>query len=169
MRKLMMLAPVVALALVSANCSGGAFNSPTGPGLGVTDSATEARGSGGGGGGGKKPGGGGGTAGGGGGSLSLVMLKDVNGDGGPDWGDTITFNVTTSATQPFVRVSCYQGSSWVYVGSVGYFDAYPWAKEFILASNSWPGGAADCTATLYTTVDGSSTTTLATLNFSAGA
>lgn len=168
MRKVMMLAPVVALALVSANCSGGAFNSPTGPGLDVTTSSTEARGGGGTGGGGKKPGGGG-TTGGGGGSLTVVMVNDANGNGAPNWGDTITFNVTTSASQPFVRVSCYQGSSWVYVASVGYFDSYPWAKEFILASTSWPGGAADCTATLYTSVDGSSTTTLATLNFSAGA
>ena len=168
MRKLVMLAPVVALALVSANCSGGAFNSPTGPGLGVSDSATEARGSGGGGG--KKGGGGsGGSTGGGGGSLAVVMVNDLNGNGAPNWGDTITFNVTTSASQPFVRVSCYQGSNWVYVASVGYFDAYQWAKEFILASTSWPGGAADCTATLYTSVDGSSTTTLATLNFTAGA
>ena len=159
MRKLMMLAPVVALALVSANCSGGAFNSPTSPGMGVSDSATEARG---GGGGGKKPGGGSG-------SLSIVMLSDANGDGLPNFGDTITFNVTTSATQPFVRVSCYQGASWVYVASVGYFDSYPWAKQFILSAGSWPGGAADCTATLYTSVDGSSMNTLATLNFTAGA
>ena len=49
MRKLMLLAPVVALALVSANCSGSAFNSPTGPGVDVSDSATEAKGGGGGG------------------------------------------------------------------------------------------------------------------------
>ena len=168
MRKLMMLAPVMALALVSANCSGGAFNSPTGPGLDVTDSATEARG--GGGGGGKKGGGGsGGATGGSGGSLAVVMVSDASGDGGPNWGDTITFNVTTSEPKPFVKVNCYQGSTWVYTGSHGFFEDYPWAKEFQLSSNSWLSGAANCTATLYTSFDGSSTTTLATLDFSAGA
>jgi len=166
MRKVMMLAPVVALALVSANCSGGAFNSPTGPGLDVTTSSTEARG---GGGGGKKPGGGGGTTGGGGGSLAVVMVNDVNGDGAPNWGDTITFNVTTSATKPFVKVNCYQGSTWLYTGSHGFYADYPWAKEFLLSSQAWLSGAADCTATLYTSFDGSSTTTLATLNFHTGA
>ena len=164
MRKLMMLAPVVALALVSANCSGGAFNSPTSPGLGVSDSATEARGSGGGG---KKPGGGGGTATGG-GSFALVMVSDGNGDGLPNWGDTITFNLTTSEPKPFVRVSCYQGGL-VYTGSVGYFADYPWTKDFVLSSMSWPSGAANCTAMLYTSFDGSSMTTLATMNFTAGA
>jgi hypothetical protein len=146
MRKLMMLAPVMALALVSANCSGGAFNSPTGPGLDVSDSATEARG--GGGGGGKKGGGGTGGTTTGGGSLALVMVNDAYGDGGPN---------------------CYQGSSWVYTGSHGYYPDYPWANDFLLSSNSWLSGAAECTATLYTSFDGSSTTTLATLNFSAGA
>ena len=165
MRKVMMLAPVVALALVSANCSGGAFNSPTGPGLDVTTSSTEARG----GGGGKKPGGGGGTTGGGGGSLAVVMVNDVNGDGAPNWADTIAFNVTTSDPKPFVRLSCYQNSTMVYNGSVGFFPDYPWAKEFYLVSGGWSSGAANCTATMYTTLDGSSTTTLATLNFSAGA
>ena len=31
--------------------------------------------------------------------------------------------------------------------------------------DSWPGGAADCTAMLYTTTDGRRLTTLATLGF----
>jgi hypothetical protein len=91
------------------------------------------------------------------------MVIDANGNGLPNWGDHVTFRVTTSATSPFVGLNCYQGSAWVYAASVGYFDAYPWAKEFTLAANSWPGGAAECTARLYTSVDGSSTTTLATL------
>ena len=36
---------------------------------------------------------------------------------------------------------------------------------FILGSDSWPGGAAECTAKVYTTTDGIRTTTLATLSF----
>ena len=51
------------------------------------------------GGGGRRGGGStGGTTTGGGGSLSLVMLVDGNGDGAPNYNDTITFNVSTTAT-----------------------------------------------------------------------
>ena len=120
-----------------------------------------------GGGGGKgKPGGGAGT---GGGSLALVMVADANSNGTPNHGDTITFTVTTTATSPFVSVNCYQGSTWVYSASVGFFAAYPWSKTFILSATSWPSGAATCTARLYTSVDGSSSTTLSTMSFAAGA
>jgi hypothetical protein len=108
-------------------------------------------------------GGGGGSTTGGSGSFSLVLLDST--DGLPHYGQRITFNVVTSASSPFVAVNCYQGSSWVYAASVGYFDAYPWAKEFILAATSWPGGDADCSARLYTTKDGTKTTTLATMSF----
>src|SRR5215210_3141492 len=107
-----------------------------------------------------KPGGGGGAV----SSLQLVLLDST--DGLPHWGQKITFNVSTTATtQPFVSVNCYQGSAWVYADSVGYFADYPWAKEFTLAAASWPGAAADCTARLFSTKDGSRTTTLATLSF----
>ncbi len=161
MHRFVTLAAVVVLAASGANCAGGDRDTPSsiaGPsGVGASD----ARGGGGKG----KPGGGGdGTS-----SLKLVMVNDANGNGLPDWGDHITFNLTTTATKPFVGVNCYQGSSWVYAASVGYFDAYPWAKEFTLAATSWPSGAADCVARLYTSTDGSSTTTLATLSFRVGA
>ena len=115
------------------------------------------------GGGGGKPGGGGTTT--GGGTLNLVLLNST--DGQAHYGQRITFNVTTSATSPFVALNCYQGSTWFYSASVGYFAAYPWAKEFTLAATSWPGGAASCTARLYTTKDGTRTTTLATMSFNA--
>jgi len=113
------------------------------------------------GGGGGKPGGGGTTT--GGGSFSLVLLNST--DGQAHFGQRITFNVTTSAPSPFVEVNCYQGSAWVYAASVGYFAAYPWAKEFTLAATSWPGGAASCNARLYTSRDGTRTTTLSTMSF----
>ena len=51
-----------------------------------------------------KPAGGGG----GGSSLSLVMVTDNNGNALPNWGDTITFNVSTSASMPSGRLACYQ-------------------------------------------------------------
>ena len=111
-----------------------------------------------------KPGGGGGGGGGGtGSSLSLVLLNST--DGLAHYGQTVTFNLTTTSTRPYVSVNCYQGGAWVYAASAGFFPDYPWSRNFILAASSWPGGAADCTATLYTTTDGIRTTTLATLNF----
>src|SRR5262245_12609222 len=168
MHKVVILASVVALAASGANCGrsnpAGDIFSPSsvlGPSaLDSADAGTQARGGAGGGGG--KPSRGGS---GGGGSLTLVMVTDLN-TSGLSWGDHITFNVSTTATSPFVSVNCYQGSTWVYAASVGYFEAYPWAKEFTLAASSWPRGAASCTARLYTTTDGSSSTTLATLPFS---
>jgi len=116
---------------------------------------------------GKSGGGGGGNA--GGGTVALVMVEDANGNGSPNWNETITFSVTTSVDRPFVSLNCYQGSSWVYADSVGFFPDYPWSTNFILNAASWPGGAADCTARLYTTKDGIRTTTLATMAFTAGA
>ena len=113
-------------------------------------------------------GGGGKPPSGGGGSLSVVMVADANANGAPNHADTITFNITTSAASPFVSVNCYQGASWVYAASVGYFPAYPWEQTFVLSASSWTGGAADCTARLYTSRDGIRTTTLATLAFGVG-
>jgi hypothetical protein len=103
------------------------------------------------------------TGGGTGGSLALAMVMDANGNGLPNYRDRVTFRVTTSATRPFVSLNCYQGTTWVYAASVGFFPDYPWPKEFSLSATSWPGGAAECTATLYTSKDGIRTTTLATL------
>ena len=113
-------------------------------------------------GGGGKPGGGGGGS--SSSSLSLVLLNSS--DGQAHWGQQVTFDVVTTATaSPFVSLNCYQGSTWVLTASAGFFPSYPWSRDFTLSSGAWPGGAADCTARLYMTKDGSRTTTLATLNF----
>jgi hypothetical protein len=164
MRRIGILAAVAA-ALVTASCA----NSPqsmVAPSS-VTADATAATAARGGTGGGKKPGSGGGTTGGS-GSLAVVMVVDNNGNTAPNWGDTVTFTLSTTATSPFVQLDCYQGSTWVFTGSVGYFDAYPWAKQFVLWSNYWAGGAASCTAKLYTTTDGSTMNVLSALNFEVG-
>jgi hypothetical protein len=110
----------------------------------------------GGGGGGSKPGGGGSTA----SSLAVVMVTDTNGNGSPNWGDTITFNIsTTQTTNPYVELHCYQNGTLVYTAYAGFYPDYPWPGSQLmpLSSPSWTGGAADCTATL--------NTSLATLNF----
>ncbi len=110
-------------------------------------------------------GGGGGKPNGDGGSLSLVMVVDNNGNGAPNHGDTVTFDVTTTADRPFVSVHCYQGGALVMGASAGFYEGYPWSKNFGLWTTSWTSGGADCTAQLYTTRDGSRITTLATLAF----
>jgi hypothetical protein len=96
------------------------------------------------------------------------MVMDANGNGAPNWGDTITFNVVTTDTQPYVKLDCYQGTTPVASGSAGFFDSYPWPKQFLLQGVSWTGGAATCTAVLYH-ADGVSAWTIATINFDVGA
>src|SRR5262245_15568786 len=91
--------------------------------------------------------------------ISLEMVNDVNENDLPNFGDSVKFNVATTETF-FVSLNCYQGSSWVYAAG-----GYPAGTELTLASNSWPGGAADCTVTAFTTTDGSRTNTLGTLSF----
>jgi hypothetical protein len=109
-------------------------------------------------------------SGGGGGSLAVVLVTDVNGDGVKSWGDSVTFTVTTSASQPSVKLSCSQGGVVVYYSSAGFYPGYPWpwAQTFTLSSGAWTGGAADCTATLYT-YNGKSYPTLATTSFNVAA
>jgi hypothetical protein len=99
--------------------------------------------------------------------LRLVMVSDTNGNGLPNYGDTITFNVSTSATtEPHVSVLCYQGGTQVYSAVTGYYASYPWlwTQNMPLWSSNWTGGAADCTATLYY-FSGRKTITLTTLGF----
>ncbi len=94
-------------------------------------------------------GGGGGT--GGRGSLSLVMVTDANGDRQPNYGDTVTFNVSTTTTvYPYVMVNCSQGGVSVYSAYAGFYPSYPWPwdQDFNLSSSSWTGGGASCTAQL---------------------
>jgi hypothetical protein len=97
--------------------------------------------------------GGGGTSSGGGSSLSLVMVADANGNGLPNWDDTVTFSVhTTATTQPEVKTACSQNGAQVYYHEGGFYAGDPWApgdQMFVLASYAWTGGAADCTATVF--------------------
>jgi hypothetical protein len=101
------------------------------------------------GGGASKPGGGhgGGTATGG---LTIVMVADSNGNGAPNWNDTITFTVTSSVSNPTVSVRCSQNGSLVYAADAGFYASYPWpgARNMPLYSPSWTGGGAACTASI---------------------
>jgi hypothetical protein len=92
-----------------------------------------------------KPGGGG-TTGGSAGITGPVMVVDKNGDGLPNWGDTVRFNVSTNLTQPYVNLKCYQNGVLVAEGWRGYFSGSLDTPNFGLYAGSWMGGAADCTA-----------------------
>jgi len=93
-------------------------------------------------------------------SLTLVMVSDINGDGLPNWSDSVTFDVSTTETWNQVNVTCYQND-------VGVFGAVlPWTPVVTLSSTTWESGAADCTAELIAFA-GRKYDTLALLNFTA--
>jgi hypothetical protein len=110
------------------------------------------------------------SGGGGGGSSSItgpVLVTDVNGNGAVNFGDTVTFNESTTATsQPYVNVLCYQNGVQVMNSWNGFFDqALNPTRNFGLYSPQWQSGAANCTAWLdmYTK---RGTSRLASVNFS---
>ncbi len=98
-------------------------------------------------------------------SVSLVMTTDQNGDGLPNYGDSVFFKVSTTATNaPNVALECWQNGAEVYYWTVGEYPWYPWSQNFILASTPWTSGAANCTATA-SYQSNKRTVQLATLNF----
>jgi len=84
-------------------------------------------------------------------SVSLVVLsatQALTASATATHGNEVTFDVTTDADRPYVKLNCYQGGSWVYADAKGFWAGYAEGQNFTLAAASWPGGAADCTATL---------------------
>ena len=58
------------------------------------------------------------------------MVTDVNGNGSPNWGDTVTFDVSTTATtEPYVDLVCSQNGVVVYGATAGFFASYPVAVD----------------------------------------
>jgi hypothetical protein len=114
----------------------------------VAGSALAAKPSAGGTGGGKHGGGSGGS-----GTISLAspLVTDLNGNGTANFGDSVQFNVSTTATtQPWVNLVCSQNGAVVAQGWNGYFAASITGTAFGLYSPQWSGGAADCVAYLTT-------------------
>jgi hypothetical protein len=100
-------------------------------------------------------------------TINLVVL--TGGDSIPNWGEDVTFNVSTTATtEPHVDLTCSQGGTLVYSATTGYYASYPWpwTQTMTLSSQMWTGGDASCVARLYM-FNGSRTSTLATLSFTA--
>ncbi|HUR50890.1 MAG TPA: hypothetical protein VMZ11_02085 [Mycobacteriales bacterium] len=108
-----------------------------------------------------KPGGGGTTTSG----SSLSVVVEDGPDQTPNFGETITFKVTSPVEKKWVDLYCYQGGAYVYSQTAGFFPDYPWAPDYRLSSGYWTSGAADCKATLYTTNAKGRQSTLATLSF----
>jgi hypothetical protein len=107
----------------------------------------------------------------GGGTLAVVLVTDVNGNGMINWGDSVTYTVSTTATvYPYVSTQCTQNGVLVLSDSAGYFPSYAWpaAQVIRLATDRWTGGAASCTARLYS-MDTGSQTILNTITFAVGA
>ncbi len=80
-------------------------------------------------------------------SLTLVLM-----DGATEarHNGRVTFDVSTSADQPFVGLRCWQGSSFVYDAYVGYYPGAWFDQWFVLDSDYWADGiAASCTARLF--------------------
>jgi hypothetical protein len=140
MHRLAILTSVVMLAASSVNCA----NSPEQPGANIlapstTDGAALR--------GGNKPGPG--TGGSGGGSLTYQMVIDYNNDGVPNFRETVTFVVQTTATAyPYVTLRCYQNGTLVSQDTNAMF-VHSLDQNFTLGpTQAWTGGAANCTATL---------------------
>lgn len=92
-----------------------------------------------------KPGGGSSAA-----TLALVMVVDLDASGAPNYGDTVTFTGSTTATsKPMVGLRCYQGTTFVFDGYVALFDTWL-SQDLILESTQWNASAdASCTARLF--------------------
>ena len=94
-------------------------------------------------------------------SFALVMVTDINGNGLPDWGDSVKFDVSTTEIWNQVDLTCDQNG-------VGVFGAvFPWTPIITLSSTAWQGGAADCRAELIAFA-GRKIDILASLTFVAG-
>jgi hypothetical protein len=101
-------------------------------------------------------------------TIQLVVL--TGGDSIPNWGEDVTFNVSTTATStPYVDLVCSQSGAVVYSATTGYFASYPWpwTQTMTLSSQMWTGGDASCVATLYMFNSRAKKTTLANLPFTA--
>jgi len=83
-------------------------------------------------------------------SISAPVMVTDTGTPGLSAGDTITFTVSTTATDtPFVNLLCYQNGALVSSGWKGFWDGSidpNW--NFVLSSPLWKSGAADCVAWL---------------------
>ncbi len=95
-------------------------------------------------------------------TLTLVMVTDQNGDGLPNHGDQIRFDVVSSEEWHQVSVKCMQNG----VDVFGALQLPNQTTPITLSSAHWPSGAAQGTAYLE---QANANKPLATLEFAVGA
>ena len=78
------------------------------------------------------------------------LVVDNNLNGLPNWNDVVTFNISTTISQPYVHLICKQSGTVVAQGWDGYFVGALGGRNFGLASPQWTSGAADCVANVET-------------------
>ena len=100
--------------------------------------------------------------------MGAIQIRPLDStDGVAHYGQRVTYTVSTTATlYPYVSTTCYQGTTLVLSTSAGFYASYAWpsAQTVPLATMAWTGGAADCTAKLYS-MDGGSQSILTTISF----
>jgi hypothetical protein len=84
-------------------------------------------------------------------SITLVQPTAATTAGWPRYGDQASFAVSTTNSDPWVNLQCFQNGTLVAQGWANLAYAEP---TFVLSSPSWTGGAADCTAYLDTWANG---------------
>src|ERR1051326_732471 len=83
------------------------------------------------------------------GTITLRMVTDKNGDGLPNYGDIVTFDVSTPCTNyPFITLRCYQNGNLVGQQSDAMFPGSLGENFTLGGSLAWQSGAADCIASL---------------------
>ena len=84
----------------------------------------------------------------------------------PSFGQSITFDVSTTATSnPFVNVNCYQNGVLVMNSWSAFFPGGT-GQDFGLYSPAWQSGAANCTADLGMLASNGKWKVLASMSFS---
>jgi len=118
-------------------------------------------------------------------SLQLVVLNTASVGGAAPatsqarYGNQVTFNIKTGASQPWVTVTCWQNGRAVYGQYWGFWSGYsPDAITSTMAADGvftlgstplWTSGAASCTAKLSSFSKNGRESVLSTLSFSVAA
>ena len=78
-------------------------------------------------------------------TIGVVMVEDANGDGLPNFGDTIGYQVNSPQPPDHITTVCLQNGSGVFISQID----FPFDAVFPLAGPAWSGGGADCNAQGY--------------------
>jgi hypothetical protein len=81
--------------------------------------------------------------------LRSTSVTDSATSSDPNFGEQVTFAVTSTVAQPYVLSECFQSGTRVYAEVHGFYSGYPWGQTYTLGpTQMWSGGSARCTAKL---------------------